>query len=85
MLSWFFFPHRYPPVSSEPAPKPPPPAESSDLGGVPLPNPAANQPQISTAGAPPADSSTSTLPLITSTMRQRLGEDLLRLVQVMKG
>ncbi|PWA26913.1 hypothetical protein CCH79_00000898 [Gambusia affinis] len=72
---------QYPPVSSEPAPKPPPPAESSDLGGVPLPNPAANQPQISTAGAPPADSSTSTLPLITSTMRQRLGEDLFRLVQ----
>ncbi|XP_023193921.1 protein JBTS17 isoform X1 [Xiphophorus maculatus] len=77
---------QYPPVNSEPAPsaihpKPPPPAESSDLGGVLLPNPAADQPQISTAGAPPADFTTSTLPLITSTMRQRLGEDLFRLVQ----
>ncbi|XP_017163381.1 uncharacterized protein C5orf42 homolog isoform X3 [Poecilia reticulata] len=75
-----------PPINSEPAPsaihpKPPPPAESSDLGGVLLPNPAADQPQISPAGAPPADAATSTLPLISSTMRQRLGEDLFRLVQ----
>ncbi|XP_047229174.1 ciliogenesis and planar polarity effector 1 isoform X4 [Girardinichthys multiradiatus] len=65
--------------------KPPRHAESSDLGGVALPNPDADQtrlqPQISTAGVPPADSATSTQPLITFPMRQRLGEDLFRLVQ----
>ncbi|KAM4720370.1 ciliogenesis and planar polarity effector 1 isoform 2-T3 [Anableps anableps] len=80
----------YPPFNPEPAPsavqpKPPPPAEVSDLGGVPLPCPPVDQPrlqpQISTAGAPSADPTTSTQPLMTSPMRQRLGEDLFRLVQ----
>ncbi|XP_014824963.1 PREDICTED: uncharacterized protein C5orf42 homolog isoform X3 [Poecilia mexicana] len=75
-----------PPINSEPAPsavhpKPAPSSKSSDLGAVLLPTPAADQPQISPAGAPPADAATPTLPLISPTMRQRLGEDLFRLVQ----
>uniref|UniRef100_A0A087YPH0 Ciliogenesis and planar polarity effector 1 n=1 Tax=Poecilia formosa TaxID=48698 RepID=A0A087YPH0_POEFO len=79
-------PHRCPPINSEPAPsaihpKPAPPSKSSDLGAVLLPTPAADQPQISPAGGPPADAATSALPLISPTMRQRLGEDLFRLVQ----
>ncbi|KAK5616788.1 hypothetical protein CRENBAI_020476 [Crenichthys baileyi] len=74
-----------PPAPSTVHTKPPRHVESSDSGGVALPNPDADQtrlqPQISTAGVPPADSATSTQPLITSPMRQRLGEDLFRLVQ----
>ncbi|XP_027137955.1 ciliogenesis and planar polarity effector 1 isoform X4 [Larimichthys crocea] len=54
---------------------------------VPLPNtpvdPPSLQPQSSTAGAPTADSTVPDQPLPTQTppMRQRLGEDLFRLVQ----
>ncbi|XP_035990365.1 LOW QUALITY PROTEIN: ciliogenesis and planar polarity effector 1 [Fundulus heteroclitus] len=66
-------------------PKPPPHAESSDSRSVPLPDPAADrprlQPPISSSGAAPADSTAATLPLLTSPTRQRLGDDLFRLVQ----
>ncbi|XP_038152752.1 ciliogenesis and planar polarity effector 1 isoform X1 [Cyprinodon tularosa] len=81
----------YPPVKPEPPAlpdlhrEPPPHAESPDSGPAPLPNPSTDQPslqpQISTAGAPPPDCTTPAPPLITPPMRQRLGEDLLRLVQ----
>ncbi|KAM4532203.1 ciliogenesis and planar polarity effector 1 [Fundulus diaphanus] len=77
----------YPDNSAPPTiqPKPPPHAESSDSRSVPLPDPAADQPslqpRISTPGAAPADSTAATQPLLTSPMRQRLGDDLFRLVQ----
>ncbi|XP_051268723.1 ciliogenesis and planar polarity effector 1 isoform X1 [Dicentrarchus labrax] len=62
-------------------------AELSSLTGVLLPNtpvdPPSLQPQSSTAGAPTVDFTAPNQPLSTQTepMRQRLGEDLFRLVQ----
>ncbi|XP_041826553.1 ciliogenesis and planar polarity effector 1 isoform X3 [Melanotaenia boesemani] len=60
-------------------------AELSELNEVQLPNttvdPPVFQPQNFSGGAPSAESTTPNLPLTTSSLRQRLGEDLLRLVQ----
>lgn len=62
--------------------------ELSGLAGAPLANtpvdPPSLQPRSSTAGAPAEDSTAPNQPLSTQTppMRQRLGEDLFRLVQV---
>lgn len=62
-------------------------AELFGSAGVLLPNtpvdPPSLQPQSSTAGAPTADPTAPNQPLSTTPpMRQRLGEDLFRLVQV---
>lgn len=65
-----------------------PVAEISGSAGVLLPNtpvdPPSLQPQSSTAGEPAADSTAPNQSLSSQTppMRQRLGEDLFRLVQV---
>lgn len=47
-------------------------------------NPPCSQPQSSTAGVPASDSTAPNQPLSTQTplLRQRLGDDLIRLVQV---
>uniref|UniRef100_A0A3Q2PYX9 Uncharacterized protein n=1 Tax=Fundulus heteroclitus TaxID=8078 RepID=A0A3Q2PYX9_FUNHE len=87
LVLFFSSPHSYPVNPAPPTiqPKPPPHAESSDSRSVPLPDPAADrprlQPPISSSGAAPADSTAATLPLLTSPTRQRLGDDLFRLVQ----